>query len=49
MFGLSFILLGKLFLRKNRQGEKKALEFLVYQNLCGVMVVFLFINPGGLP
>lgn len=41
VFGLSFILLGKLFLRKNRQGEKKAPEFLVYQNLCGVTVVFL--------
>ena len=28
LFGLSFILLGKLLISKNNQGEKKALEFL---------------------
>ena len=47
LLGLSLILLGRILLRKGKQ-EKTPFEFLIYQNLCGTIVLLLFINPGGL-
>lgn len=42
MLGLNLILLGKIYPRKSKQGEKQPLP--VYRNLCRVMVALVFIN-----